>query len=112
MVQNNQELEVTLARMRHFQKQIEKLREVETNPQNYRFSVGGFLAEIDRMNLEVREYLSIHPSQTLQKFAFFFCPSNSIISPYSYIDVAPLGLGSLCRMRCYTDVAPLGLRCV
>lgn len=60
MLQNTQELETTLTRIRHFQKQIEKLREVETNPRNYRHSVGGFLAEIDRMNLEVREYLSIH----------------------------------------------------
>lgn len=46
-----------------FQKQIEKLREVETDPQNYRLSVSGFHAEIDRMNLEVREHQSIHPSE-------------------------------------------------
>lgn len=59
MIQNNQELKTTLARIRHFQKQIEKIREVETNPQNYRLSVGSFLAEIDRMNLEVRKYLFI-----------------------------------------------------
>ena len=32
-------------------KQIEKIRVVETNPQNYRLFVGGFLAEIDRVNL-------------------------------------------------------------
>ena len=63
MIQNNRELEAMLTRIRRFQKQIEKLREVETNPQNYRLSAGGFLAEIDRMNLEVREYLSIHPSE-------------------------------------------------
>ena len=69
MIQNNQELEATLARIRHFQKQIERLREVETNPQNYRLSVGGFLAEIDRMNLEVREYLSIHPSELIERVA-------------------------------------------
>ena len=67
MIQNNQELEVTLARIRHFQKQVEKLREIETNPQNYRLSVGGFLAEIDRMNLEVREYLLIHPSELVEQ---------------------------------------------
>ena len=52
MIQNNQELETTLARIKHFQRQVEKLREVETNPQNYRLSAGGFLAEIDRMNEE------------------------------------------------------------
>ena len=66
MIQNTKELEATLTRIRHFQKQIEKLREVETNPQNYRLSAGGFLAEIDRMNLEVREYLSVHPSELVE----------------------------------------------
>ena len=52
MIQNNQELEAMLARIRHFQRQVKKLREVETNPQNYQLSAGGFLAEIDRMNFE------------------------------------------------------------
>ncbi len=69
MVQNAQELEATLRRIRPFQKQIEKLREVETNPQNHRLSAGGFLAEIDRMNLEVRGYLSIHPSELIEQIA-------------------------------------------
>jgi hypothetical protein len=36
---------------------------VETNPVNYRLSASGFLAEIDRMQLEVREYLSLHPAE-------------------------------------------------
>ena len=69
MIQNNRELEVTLARIRHFQKQIEKLQEVETNPRNYRLSVGGFLSEIDWMNLEVREYLSVYPSELVEQVA-------------------------------------------
>lgn len=57
MIQNNQELEATLERIERFQKQVEKLQEVETNPRNYELSAGGFLAEIDRMNLEVQRYL-------------------------------------------------------
>ena len=61
MIRNNQELEATKERIEYFRKQVEKLREVEANPQNYRLSAGGYLAEIDRMNLEVREYLSLHP---------------------------------------------------
>ena len=69
MIQNNQELEATLICIRHFQKQIEKLREVETNPRNYELSAGGFLAEIDQMNLEVQEYLSIHPSELVEQVA-------------------------------------------
>ena len=63
MLKNDQELEVTLERIRYFQQQVEKLRQVETNPQNYRLSAGGYLAEIDRMNLQVREYLSLHPGE-------------------------------------------------
>lgn len=63
MLKNDKELEATKERIRYFQDQVEKLRQVETNPQNYRLSAGGYLAEIDRMNLEIREYLSIHPSE-------------------------------------------------
>ena len=67
MIQNDQELETTLTRIRHFQKRVEKLREVETNPQSYRLSAGGFLAEIDQMNLELGEYHSIHPSELVEQ---------------------------------------------
>ncbi len=69
MIRNDQELEATKERIRYFQQQVEKLRQVETNPQNYRLSAGGFLAEIDRMNLEVREYLSLHPSELKEQAA-------------------------------------------
>lgn len=69
MIQNTQELETTLARIKHFQKIVEKLKAFETNPRNYELSAGGFLAEIDRMNLEVREYLSIHPSELIEEKA-------------------------------------------
>jgi hypothetical protein len=41
---------------------VAHLRKVETNPQNYRAAVSGFLAEIDRMQLEVREYPSLYPT--------------------------------------------------
>ena len=69
MIRNGQEFEVTLERIRRFQRQVENLRQVETNPQNYRLSAGGFLAEIDRMNLEVREYLLVHPSELTEQAA-------------------------------------------
>ncbi|CAB1059411.1 hypothetical protein D1BOALGB6SA_4173 [Olavius sp. associated proteobacterium Delta 1] len=36
---------------------------MQKNPENYNLSVSGFLAELDRMNLEVRDYLWLHPSQ-------------------------------------------------
>ena len=67
MIQNDQELEATKKRIQYFQRQVEKLRQVETNPQNYWLSAGGYLVEIDRMNLEVREYLSLHPSERRER---------------------------------------------
>ena len=63
MIKNDQELQATVERIRYFQQQVEKLRQVEINPRNYRLSAGGYLAEIDRMNLAVREYLWLHPSE-------------------------------------------------
>ena len=63
MITNDQELETTTERIRHFQKQLAHLRKVETNPENFRLSASGFLAEIDRMQLEVREYLSMLPAE-------------------------------------------------
>jgi hypothetical protein len=63
MIANDEELDSTLERIRRFQTQVTHLRKVETNPVNYRLSASGFLAEIDRMQLEVREYLTMHPTE-------------------------------------------------
>ena len=63
MIKNDQEFTAIRERIQRFQLQVERLRQVETNPANYRLSAGGFLAEIDRMNLEIREYLWLHPSE-------------------------------------------------
>jgi hypothetical protein len=68
VIKNDQELESTLERIRHFQALITHLRNTETNPTNYRLSASGFLAEIDKMQLEVREYFSAVPSQ-MKSFA-------------------------------------------
>ena len=67
MITNDQELQVTLQRIAHFQDQVAHLRKVETNPDNYHAAVSGFLSEIDRMQLEVREYLSLHPAEIATK---------------------------------------------
>lgn len=69
MIQNDQELEATKERIQYFQRQVEILRQIETNAHNYHLSAGGYLAEIDRMNLEVREYLSLHPSELKEQAA-------------------------------------------
>lgn len=63
MIANDHELQVTLERIARFQAQVAHLRKVETNPANYHTAAAGFLAEIDRMQLEVREYLSTHPAE-------------------------------------------------
>jgi hypothetical protein len=44
MIRNDQELQVTLERIKYFQRQVTQLRQVETNPANYRLSVTGYLA--------------------------------------------------------------------
>ena len=59
MISNDEEMAATLERIRQIQAQLAHLRKVETNPANYRLSAAGFLAEVDRMQLEVREYLSL-----------------------------------------------------
>jgi hypothetical protein len=63
MIANDQELQVTLGRIAWFQQQVAQLRKMETNPVNYRAAVSGFLAEMDRMQLEVREYFSFLPTE-------------------------------------------------
>ena len=63
MIANDQQLMILLQRIPWLQNQIAFLRCTETDPVNYRVAVSGFLAEVDRMQLEVREYLSILPTE-------------------------------------------------
>ena len=63
MIKSEPELKTTLERIDTFRRQVTELRRKETNPENYRLAVSGYLTEIDRMNLEVREYLSFLPGQ-------------------------------------------------
>lgn len=66
MISNDEALGVTLSRIGRFHQQVIRLRQVETNPTNYRLSAEGYLAEIDRMNLEIRDYFSLLPSEVTQ----------------------------------------------
>jgi hypothetical protein len=59
MIHSDEEMEVTQERIRYFQAQLAHSRKLETNSANYRLSASGYLSEIDRMQLEVREYLSV-----------------------------------------------------
>ena len=63
MIQNDKELKGTLNRIERFRQQVLHLRKVETNPDVYELSAGGFVSEIARMNFEVNEYLSLHPNR-------------------------------------------------
>ncbi|HEY7710049.1 MAG TPA: hypothetical protein VIG57_08460, partial [Candidatus Entotheonella sp.] len=58
----DQELQAILERNARFQAQVARLR-LEVHPANYHAAASGFLADIDRMQLEVREYLNTHPTE-------------------------------------------------
>ena len=73
MIKNDQELQTTIERIQKFQQQVAHLRQVEPNPTNFRLSANGYLTEIDRMNMEVREYLWSHPSEHDEELA----PANA-----------------------------------
>ena len=62
VIANDRELEATQDRIRRFHAQLAHLRKIETNQVNFRRSASGFLAEVDRMQLEVRKYLSAPPA--------------------------------------------------
>jgi len=63
MITNDQQLKTTLERITWFQNQAIHLRKTESNAVNYRAAVSGFLVEIGRMQLEVREFLSFLPKE-------------------------------------------------
>ena len=63
MIADDQELQVTLERIAHFHAKLTQLRRAESSPANYHAAASGFLAEIDRIELEVRDYLSTHPAE-------------------------------------------------
>ena len=63
MITNDQQLQTTRERIAWFQDQVAHLQRTESNPVNDRAASSGFLAEIDRMQLDVREYLSLHPTE-------------------------------------------------
>jgi hypothetical protein len=63
MIANDEQLQTTQERIAWLHEQIAHLRKTVSNPANYRAASSGFLAEIDRMQLEVREYLHFHPTE-------------------------------------------------
>lgn len=67
MIKNDIELTVTVERIQKFMDLVMNMRKVEKSASTYEASAGGFLAEIAKMNLEVNEYLSLHPDRFVQE---------------------------------------------
>ena len=65
MIANDRDLQTTLDRIAWFQQQIVHLRKTEVNPVNYRAATSGFLAEIDRMQLEACASISASYRRTV-----------------------------------------------
>ena len=65
MIASDGELQTTLDRIALFQQQVAHLRRTVTNPANYRAATSGFLAEIDRIQLDVREYFRALPTESV-----------------------------------------------
>jgi hypothetical protein len=65
MITSDAELQTTLQRITWFQQQLAHLRRTETNAANYRAAASGFLAEIDRMQLDVREFFGCLPNENV-----------------------------------------------
>jgi hypothetical protein len=66
MIANDCELQTTLERIAWFQQQQAHLRRTEDNPANNRAAASGFLAEIDRIQLEVRDYFCFPPTERVE----------------------------------------------
>jgi hypothetical protein len=62
-ITTDSELAATLDRIRHFQAQLLTLRQAETDPAAYRLAAAGFIAELDRMQAVVRDYLTAPASK-------------------------------------------------
>ena len=62
MIQNDQKLEGTQERIAFFYRIMAQMR-VAATPEEYHLYSNSYLAEIEKMNREVLEYLKRHPSE-------------------------------------------------
>ena len=62
MIANDLELQATRERISFFCGILMQMR-VATQPEEYMFMANSYLAEIEKMNAEILEYLKRHPSQ-------------------------------------------------
>ena len=59
MIQNDTELKTSQQRIAHFQELLLQLR-VKATPEEFSFVSSGYRAEIEKMQVEVLEYLTRH----------------------------------------------------
>ncbi len=62
MIRNDQELKATQDRILYFERLVSQLR-VTTTASEFELMSGGYLAEIEKMNAEILQYLRHHPTQ-------------------------------------------------
>jgi hypothetical protein len=62
MIHNDVELKATQERIALFQSWVAQFR-VTTPPKEFKLMAGAYLAEIEKMNTEVMDYLSRHASE-------------------------------------------------
>ena len=62
MIANDLELQAMRERLSFFYGILTQMR-VTTEPEEYMFMANSYLAEIEKMNAEILEYLKRHPSQ-------------------------------------------------
>jgi hypothetical protein len=63
MIRLDAKVLATIDRISDFQRQIVLLRQVIADPEDYRLSAGGFIAEVEKMQNEVNAYLRRHPAE-------------------------------------------------
>ncbi|HXG66728.1 MAG TPA: hypothetical protein VNO70_16625 [Blastocatellia bacterium] len=63
MIQNDAELQATQERILLFERILAEARKTYS-PSNYKAMAEGYLMEIDKMQAEIREYLSHQPETT------------------------------------------------
>ena len=62
MISNDQELKVTQERIAYFEGLVAQFR-VSIKPENFAAMAGGYLSEIEKMHVEVMEYLRRHSTE-------------------------------------------------
>ena len=68
MIANDKELNVTQERINRLQRILLQLR-VTASPQEFPYVSSGYVAEIDKMQAEIMDYLKRHSSESLPQVA-------------------------------------------